>query len=98
MAAALQARVSAGHRVFMGRGVLCAPLHPMDLPARSTFSWPQIQRQEAEQRSLRAGGRGWKVQAAPEVGTGTTQGGGGLGKSQLLDRPQPWQRQRGAPG
>lgn len=60
-------------------GVVCRA--PLCTACRSTFSWPQIQRQEAEQRSLRAGGRGWRVQEGPEVGTGTTRGEVVWGKS-----------------
>lgn len=80
-------------------GAWCAvcPFAPHGPARRSTFSWPQIQRQEAEQRSLRAGGRGWRVQAAPKVGTGTTQGEVVWGKSvtgQTLAMAAP----EGAPG
>lgn len=76
-------------------GVVCRA--PLCTACRSTFSWPQIQRQEAEQRSLRAGGRGWRVQEGPEVGTGTTRGEVVWGKSvtgQTLAVAAP----EGAPG
>lgn len=66
-------------------------------PARvSSFSWPQIQRQEAEQGSLQAGAGGGESTRVLRLAQGRP-GERWSGESQLLDRSWPWGR-RGGPG
>lgn len=66
-------------------------------PARvSSFSWPQIQRQEAEQGSLQAGAGGGESTRVLRLEQGRP-GERWSGESQLLDRSWPWGR-RGGPG
>ena len=61
----------------------------------SSLSWPQIQRQEAEQGSLQAGAGGGESRRVLRLAQG--RGERWSGESQLLGRSWLWGRRGGAP-